>query len=153
MAVGYKGQRIFVVPEKNLVAVFTGDVTGRDALVGQRLLNLFILPSAVSPDPLASMTEEKARLDTLVHNAGKGAQDGYMWESRSGGVAKDGLFTRTAVPAFKFTYPMGSKSDLKYPDQIMRMKSLGGMKFSAFVTEIPKTPHWARLGPSATPGS
>jgi CubicO group peptidase (beta-lactamase class C family) len=38
MAVGYLGQYIFVLPKKNMVVVFTGDLTGGDFFVPKRLL-------------------------------------------------------------------------------------------------------------------
>jgi CubicO group peptidase (beta-lactamase class C family) len=56
MALGYAGQFIFVVPERDLVAVFTSDLSEDDFYVPQRLLNDYIVPAARSsaalpPDP------------------------------------------------------------------------------------------------------
>ena len=53
MAVGYKGQRIFVVPEKNIVAIFTGNLTGTESLISKNLLDFFIIPAASSPNSIA----------------------------------------------------------------------------------------------------
>jgi hypothetical protein len=53
-------------------------------------------------------------------------------------MAKDGVFKRTASPAFKFEYPLGSKKEaIHYPGQVMRMKTLEGVLFSAYVVDIP----------------
>jgi len=46
MAVGYKGQRIFVVPEKNIVAVFTCDQTEDKGLILKNLLDFYIISAA-----------------------------------------------------------------------------------------------------------
>ena len=69
MAVGYKGQRIFVVPEKNMVVVFTADLTGRDSFTPKKLLDYYIIPAASSSKVLPANTREKARLDALINSA------------------------------------------------------------------------------------
>ena len=137
MAVGYKGQRIFVVPEKNIVAVFTGDLTGRESLVSKHLLDFFIIPAAASPNSLPSNTDEQARLNTLVNSVAKAPQTGFTWTSENEGMAKEGVFKRTASPAFKFEYPIGSKkAAIDAPGQVMRMKTPGDIDFSASIGEI-----------------
>jgi CubicO group peptidase (beta-lactamase class C family) len=101
MAVGYKGQRIFVVPEKNLVAVFTRDLTGLgEALILKNLLDFYIIPAASSSNSLPSNGIEQARLDKLVNSVAKAT--GFTWTSENEGIAKDGVFKRTALPAFQF---------------------------------------------------
>lgn len=52
MALGYKGQFIFVVPKRNLVAVFTGNLDDDDFYVPQNLLDEFIIPAAKASVPL-----------------------------------------------------------------------------------------------------
>lgn len=59
VAVGSKGQCIFVVPEKNIVAVFTGDLPGSAALIAKNLLDSYIVPAAVSPPNLCLLTQKK----------------------------------------------------------------------------------------------
>ena len=66
MAVGYKGQFIFVVPQKNLVVVFACDLPVRDFPVPRRLLQNYIIPAAEAAKPLPSNTTEQARLDAIV---------------------------------------------------------------------------------------
>lgn len=62
MAVGFKGQRIFVVPNKNLVAVFTGDLTGLDSYVPKTLLDYYIIPAASSNEALPQKNDDQLRL-------------------------------------------------------------------------------------------
>jgi hypothetical protein len=49
---GSGGQYIFVVPESNLVAVFTSGLADPDFPMPKKLLESFILPAAISADPL-----------------------------------------------------------------------------------------------------
>ena len=135
-AVGYKGQFIFVVPEKNIVVVFTSDLPGRDFPIPKRLLQNYIIPAAEAAMPLPSNTAEQARLDTIVKSAAKAI--GFTWTSEKEGMAKDGVFERTASPAFKFEYPLGSrKAAIEYPGQVIVMRTPGDVEFSASVGEIP----------------
>ena len=52
MALGYAGQFIFVIPDKDMVAVFLSDLEEQDFYVPQGLLNDFIIPAAQSSTPL-----------------------------------------------------------------------------------------------------
>jgi len=82
MAVGIKGQRIFVVPKKNIVAVFTSDLKGLgEALILKNLLDFYIIPAAASPDTLPSNTEEQVRLDALVNSAAKAIGFTWLWNN------------------------------------------------------------------------
>lgn len=138
MAVGYKGQRIFVVPDKNMVAVFTGDLSGKESLASKKLLDTYVIPSASSTEPLPMDSESGARLKAQVSQVATEQTGGMIWISEKEGVAKDGVFTRTATPAFSFTYPFGcKKKGIEYPGQIMRMKNLSDVEFSAFIGDIP----------------
>jgi len=144
MSVGLRGQRIFVVPEKNLVAVFTGS-NGR-AQVPKNILDFYIIPAASSPGPLPPNTQEQARLDEFVNSAAKAF--GFTWTSENEGMAKDGVFTRTTSPAFRFEYPLGSrKKAIRYPGQVMRMRTPGNILFSAYVVDIPDDMKIEDFGP------
>jgi hypothetical protein len=147
MAVGWKGQRIFVVPQKNIVAVFTGDLTGvGEALILKNMLDFYIIPAASSPDALPSNGKEQARLDAFVNSVAKAI--GFTWTSEIEGMAKDGVFKRTASPAFKFEYPIGSKkAATNAPGQVMRMNPPGGSDFSASVVDIPEGMKLEDFGP------
>ena len=150
VAVGFKGQRIFVVPEKNMVAVFTGDLTGKESLVAHKLFRTFILPAASSLQALPASPDGQVRLAELVAGAAQKPTEGVTWLSEAEGIAKGGIFTRTAPPAFSFTYPFGSKkSGLDYPGQIMRMKTLSDYYFTVFIEDIPKGLELEDFGPHA----
>lgn len=66
MALGYDGQFIFVVPEKNMVVVFT---SGGDFPVPETLLNNFILPAAISEGPLTPNPDGVERLKALIQTS------------------------------------------------------------------------------------
>jgi CubicO group peptidase (beta-lactamase class C family) len=133
MAVGLRGQRIFVVPQKNLVAVFTG--SGGRSLFLKNMLDFYIIPSASSPDALPASPQGQARLDAFVKSAAKPVV--FTWASDAEGRAKDGVFTRTASPAFQFEYPIGSKKAANYGLQVMRMYPPSGSDFAAAIVDIP----------------
>ena len=148
MAVGYKGQRIFVVPEKNMVVVVTGDLTGGDGLKSKILLDSYIIPAAASKQQLPENAYAQSRLNELVSSVATIPPEGITWASVAEGVAKDGIFTRTASPAFSLKYPFGSrKAGLDYPGEVMKMKTLGDIKFSASVGEIPEGTALQDYGP------
>ena len=64
MALGYGGQFIFVVPEKDMVVVFMSDLSERDFYVPQVLLGDYILPAAKSSEPIPNdpVAESSLRL-------------------------------------------------------------------------------------------
>ncbi len=131
------------------MAVFTGDLTGLgEALILKNLLDFYIIPAASSTNSLPSNTEEQARLDALVNSVAKAPPTGFTWTSENEGMAKDGVFKRTASPAFKFEYPIGSKKvATAAPGQVMRMKAPGNDLFSASVSDIPKGMKLEDFGP------
>jgi hypothetical protein len=134
MAAGLRGQRIFVVPDKNIVAVFTGS-DGRGQ-VSKKLFDSYIIPAVSSSGALPSNTEEQARLDALVNRVARAKA--YTWASKNEGIAKDGVFKRTTSPGFKFEYPLGSRKEaIHNRDQVMRMRTPGNILFSAYVVDIP----------------
>lgn len=146
VAVGAKGQFIFIVPEKNIVVVFTSDLQDNDFFVPRKLLEKYILPAVVSASALPSNKEEKIRLDELVISVAK--PKGFTWTSEKEGIAKNGVFKRTATPSFQFEYPLGSKKAVrKTPFQIMRMKTPGDVPFSAAVVDIPEGLELEDFGP------
>ncbi len=66
MALGYAGQFIFVVPEKEMVVVFTSDLSERDFYVPQNLLNDFIIPASQSSEPLPNNPEGVELLQSRI---------------------------------------------------------------------------------------
>lgn len=145
-AVGRKGQFIFVVPEKNMVAVFTSDLQDSDFFVPRKLLEKYILPAVVSTNALPLNKEEKVRLDELVISVAK--PKGFTWTSEKEGIAKSGVFKRTATPSFQFEYPLGSKKAVRTtPVQIMRMKTPDDVPFAAGVVDVPEGLEIEDFGP------
>ena len=139
LAIVRNGQRIFVVPAKNLVVVFTGDLTGGESLMAKKLLDDHIIPAASSSTALPVNEVDHAWLKAHVARLAQQPPEAITWIAEKEGVAKDGVFSRTAPPAFEFKYPFGSKkAGIEYPGQIMRMKTIGGIDFSAFVDDIPE---------------
>jgi len=151
MAVGYKGQRIFVIPKKDMVVVVTGNLTGPEALLPKKLLDSYIFPAATSEATLPQNTNAENRLNDLVKSVAREqtkTATKITWISEKEGAAKDGVFSRTAPPAFEFEYPPGSKkSELNHPGQVMRMKTLDNIAFSASVITIPSGIKLEDFGP------
>jgi CubicO group peptidase (beta-lactamase class C family) len=146
VAVGYEGQRIFVVPEKNLVVVFTGHLTGKDSFIPKKLLSSYIIPAVSSSDALPQNKKDQTRLNMLIDEVAKATA--YIWSSESEGIAKDYTFQRTASPPFQFKYPMGSeKAEIDTPGQIVKMKSPGNVMISASIVDIPKNIPIEEFGP------
>jgi CubicO group peptidase (beta-lactamase class C family) len=146
VAVGYEGQRIFVVPERNLVAVFTGTLTGNDSFIPKKLLNSYILPAASSHDALPQNIKEQTRLSILENEVAKATA--FVWTSEHEGIAKDCIFQRLASPSFQFKYPIGSKkAETNTPGQIMKMKSPEKIAISASIFDIPEGIPIEEFGP------
>jgi hypothetical protein len=148
MAVGYLGQFIFVVPEKNMVVVFTSNLENYDFYIPKGLLDQYIIPAAVSSQPLVAQPKKKEHLDSLLANFAKAPAQGFIWTSEKNGVAKNGEFIHTPSPAFRFKYPKTSlKQIIRFPGQVMAMKTLGGNSFSASISGIPTGTKLAEVGP------
>lgn len=148
MAVGHLGQFIFVLPKKNMVVVCTGDMTGPNFYNSPKLLEEFIIPAAKETAPLPENKKMNAQLKTLIAGFGPEAAKGDTWMSPEDGIAKDGLFVRTASPGFQFTYPRGSRrANLNQPAQIMIMKMLNEGHIAASIKDIPKKISLSEVGP------
>ena len=138
-ALGMYGQTIFVVPEKNLVAVFTGTIEGKNMFVSGKLLREYIIPASVSEKPISIDQEATARLNKMIKTLAQAPSTGLIWMTANEGVAKDGLFKRTAIPSFTVEYPLGStKAETSSPAQVMRMKTPENVTFDAAVVKIPE---------------
>jgi hypothetical protein len=123
-AVGYNGQFIFVVPDKNMVAVFTSVLDQVDFFIPEELLNRYVIPAVVSDNPLPENASQAVRLKGLIDKCGESLP--YVWHTEAEGVAVDSQFRRTAEPAFIFTYPPGAfklELDPTLPNQIMTMRT------------------------------
>ncbi len=60
---GYRGKRIFVIPDLEMVVVFTADLAGNAPSV---ILSNFIIPAARSPEPLPENPEGVALLEAKI---------------------------------------------------------------------------------------
>jgi CubicO group peptidase (beta-lactamase class C family) len=71
MALGYGGQYIVVVPDRDLVVVFTSGLPTQDFFAPETLLNTFILPAVQSSAPLspnpAAVADLEAGIRTFAH--------------------------------------------------------------------------------------
>ena len=65
-AMGYGGQFIFVVPHKNIIAVFTSNLDLKDILIPSVLLRSNIIPSVKSDEPLPENLQQQKALKDLM---------------------------------------------------------------------------------------
>ncbi|NOR88978.1 MAG: serine hydrolase [Anaerolineales bacterium] len=71
LALGYRGQFIFVIPEKEMVVVFTSSLEDNDFYVPQTLLNDFVIPAAVTSRTLPDNPEGVALLESIIEELTK----------------------------------------------------------------------------------
>ena len=64
-AAGYQGQFIFVVPQKQMVVVFTSSIAGRNFLTINEYMQKFILPACLSENSLPNDLQQTKRLEKL----------------------------------------------------------------------------------------
>lgn len=136
-AIGYRGQFIYVLPKQNMVVVFTSDLKGNDFFIPENLLDKYIIPAVVSDTLLPENLKQTARLDSLIS---KGAESrSYVWKTEEEGMALDNRFTRTAIPAFKLSYPTccyKSELDPRLPHQVMAVETMDKDRVAAYVVDV-----------------
>ncbi len=136
-AAGYGGQRIFVIPDKNMVVVFVGLLLNKDISLPNQLLKWYIIPAVESEKPLPANAQNTENLRTMMLNASKKSDPQIIWLSKKEGMAQRGEFIRTASPALKIQYPLGSKKNERQdPKQIMAMKTFNGSTFSVSIAPM-----------------
>jgi len=135
-AIGRGHQRIFVVPDKNMVVVITSGAGDRDERILRRLLPAFIIPAAkstaalpVNPDGVA-LLESKIReaavaqaepkpVPRLPDIARKVSGRRYALDANSYGLASSSLVFQEgadeATIKLSFSAPTGEKSELTLP--------------------------------------
>ena len=85
----------------------------------------------------------------MIEQLATAPAEGFVWQTAQEGTARDGRFVRRAEPAFQFTYSPGSRKEtLTLPGQVMRMKTLSSIPFSANIREIPPGATLADVGPT-----
>jgi len=62
-ALGYRGQRIVVIPDLEMATIITGDFSGTTS---RYLVDTFIIPAAKSPEPLPENAEGLALLESRI---------------------------------------------------------------------------------------
>jgi CubicO group peptidase (beta-lactamase class C family) len=67
MALGYSGQYIVVLPQQNMVVVFTSALPSFSFFVPHMLLRNYIIPAAYSSTPLPDNPEGEKRLESILH--------------------------------------------------------------------------------------
>lgn len=145
-AVGSNGQRISVLPEKQITIVITGSMKGEGtAQYTRELIDSYILPASASHEKIKANEKEQVKLDNLVNDAAMAVS--YFWNSSNEGVARDGFFSYTASPEFQFRYPIEShKVETVTESQVMRMEyDVNG--FSASIIDIPPGVEAEDFGP------
>ncbi len=137
MAVGFMGQFIYVVPDRNMVVIFTSHLRGGQNFIPKALMDEFILPSVVSNSPLKEKEEILQKLNSYISNANK--EKPFTWASKSEGVTQKNFFKRTKEPSLELRFPKGSqKSDLVGEEEIMALTTPEGARFSLSIRDIPK---------------
>lgn len=69
MALGYAGQYIVVLPEKEMVVVFTSNLEDNNFFIPRFLVDDFIIPAAESHMPLVANPDGVAKLQALTNEA------------------------------------------------------------------------------------
>ena len=70
-----------MIPDKNLVAVFTSHIIGKDMYISGTLLNEYIIPAIASSGPLPPDPEKNAQLDNFLAGTAKAQTQGIIWLS------------------------------------------------------------------------
>ncbi len=71
MALGYSGQYIVVVPDKDLVVVFVSTLADEDFFVPEELLKQYVLPAVTSSEPLPPNSKGLKALEASVDALGR----------------------------------------------------------------------------------
>jgi CubicO group peptidase (beta-lactamase class C family) len=151
-ASGYGGQYIFVIPEKKLVVVFTGELSGYnyDDVLPKALAETYILPAIQSENPLPPNPEAASRLETLIQTvsqphpqpvstlptlAGQVSGKTYLFEANEWGLQSFSLvFTEGTDEAHLFWKVNDRTIDLLVGlDDVFRLTKLGRLDTPALV--------------------
>jgi CubicO group peptidase (beta-lactamase class C family) len=71
MALGYSGQYIVVVPDKNMVVVFVSHLPENDFFLPEQLLTQYVLPAAKSSEPLPVNSRGVMALESSINALAK----------------------------------------------------------------------------------
>ena len=128
MAVGFMGQFIYIIPDRNMVVVFTSHLPTEEGknFIPKALLDEYILPSVISNSSLKEKKDENKELNSLISHAKK--ESPFIWLSPNKGITRKNVFIRTDSPSFSLEFPEGStKSKLMNDEDIMALNTpMGG---------------------------
>lgn len=131
MAVGHGGQAILIAPSLQLIAVFTSSAARGRLITPKVLFDRYILPAVDAP--ARRDTQYARRIPIRTRRLPR-----WTWKSETEGCACNGVFTRTAAPAFRFEYPADSqRNEITSQDQIMSMQTAEKDYFGAGVAALP----------------
>ena len=69
MAVGFMGQFIYIIPDRNMVVVFTGQLKDSEFFIPKALLDEYILPSVISNTSLKEEKKVTEKFNSLILNS------------------------------------------------------------------------------------
>lgn len=139
MGVGHFGQYLIAVPESDLVIVINSSLQPGEMLLPKYLARTYLLPAFATrsqgPDDAFALAEVR----TLMARARlPKAANRFVWHDEPRGVAQDGLFERTAFPAFRFRYPPRSaRANLTSPSQVAAITTFESYPLYAFINDVP----------------
>jgi CubicO group peptidase (beta-lactamase class C family) len=143
-AMGYGGQFIFVVPPKNIVAVFTSELDLKDILLPSVLLRSHIIPAAKSDKPLPqNLQQQNALKDLMALWQETSPKDRDRVRKNAGEALSDlqpGQYVNTT---YGFSVQYGPELTItdhaREPGELFRKKAPEGIPiFSVAVADIPR---------------
>lgn len=143
-ALGYGGQFIFVVPHKNIVAVFTSGLDRKDIFTPSVMLRSNIIPAVKSDKPLPENHEQqKALKDLIALWQETRPKDRAKIREKTGQVASALLPGQYVNHQYGFSVQYDPKLTItdheKEPGQIFRKKASEGIPiFTVGVADIPQ---------------
>ncbi len=143
-ALGYGGQFIFVVPHKNIVAVFTSGLDRKDIFTPSVLLRSNIIPAVKSDKPLPENPEQQnALIDLIALWRETRPKDRDKIREKTGEVASSLLPGQYVNHQYGFSVQYDPKLTVtdheKEPGQIFRKKAPEGIPiFTVGVADIPQ---------------
>jgi len=142
-ALGHDGQYIIVVPEKNIVVVFTSSLIAKDTWGPMGLLFAYILPAAKSPPPLSQNSDVCKTLESVLnaYNTTRERDPANFPSEHRRPKSETALATyRNQTYGFSIQYDAGFKTwnDQHPSPLIFRVRDLRSLpELSVLVDDIP----------------
>tara|TARA_Y100001954_G_scaffold134205_1_gene143360 strand:+ start:7161 stop:8864 length:1704 start_codon:yes stop_codon:yes gene_type:complete len=139
MAVGFMGQFIYIIPDRNMVVVFTSHLPiekGKN-FIPKALLDEYILPSVISNSSLKENKGIHQKFNSLISHAKR--ERPFIWLSQNEGLTRKNVFKRADSPSFSLDFPVGStQSKLMTDQEIMALTTPMGARISINLDSISK---------------